>query len=273
MYAYPKHPLVSIIIPTHNRVNLLERALASCFSQTYKNIEIIVVVDGSTDDTVKRLSEFGGDLVVLHNKTSKGAPYCRNKGAKRASGVYLCFLDDDDELLPAKIEKQLQFLEQPDCKDIGVLSCDMLKKGLGFEEVIVNRKRGDLFRDLLAKYCVQGIHTMLIRSNVFKQSGGFDEDLQSNQEYDLMIRMARITRFDFIPEVLTVVYVTEGQISTNFRKKRDGTIHFIKKNHHLYKKYGFLFYITQMARLGTIVAVYQLSMYLGLRFYRLFVPS
>lgn len=67
---------------------------------------------------------------------------------------------------------------------------------------------------------------MLIRSHIFKQCGGFDEDLQTNQEYKLMIHMAQITKFDFIPEVLTVVYVTEGQISTNFKKKRDGTIHY-----------------------------------------------
>lgn len=164
-------------------------------------------------------------------------------------------------------------MERPDYEQVGVLSCDMLKKGPGFEEVITNRKRGNLFRDLLAKYCVQGIHTMLIRTHIFQQCGGFDEELLSNQEYDLMIQMAQITTFDFIPEVLTVVYVTEGQISTNFGKKRNGTIRFIRKNHHLYQQNGFVFYTKQMARLWAIVAVYQLSMYLGLRFYRLFVPS
>jgi hypothetical protein len=72
---------------------------------------------------------------------------------------------------------------------------------------------------------VQGIHTMLNKSHIFKQCGGFDEDLQTNQEYELMIRMAQITKFDFIPEVLTVFYVTEGQLSTNLKKSK--TIQYI----------------------------------------------
>ncbi|MCH8556541.1 MAG: glycosyltransferase family 2 protein [Balneolia bacterium] len=268
-----KLPLVSIIIPTHNRVQLLKRALESCYAQTYQNIEIIVVNDGSSDDTEKWLMHNEDRIKAIHNETPQGAPYSRNKGAASASGAYLCFLDDDDELLPEKINKQVNVLEQKEYVEVGVLTCDMLKKGNDFEEVIENRKRGDLFTDLLAKYCVQGIHTMLVRTHIFKKAGGFDETLESNQEYDLMIHMAEITKFDFIPEVLAVVYATDGQISTNFRKKRNGTIRFIRKNRHLYLKAGRWFYIKQMARLWAIVAVYQLSMILGLRFYRLFVRS
>lgn len=262
---------VSIIIPTHNRLNLLKRALASCFNQTWPKIEVIVVNDGSEDGTREYLDSLN-NITVFHNEAPKGGPYSRNLGAKYATGAFISFLDDDDELLHEKIERQMNWFKNNPESNTGVLTCDMLAVRPDKEFIIENRKRGNVYRDLLQKYCVQGIHTMLIRREVFEASGGFDLKLESNQEYDLMIRMAEKTEFDFLPEILAKVYLTPGQISLNFRKKRDGTIAFIRKNKARYKAEGTVFYLREMARLWGIVTVYQFSVWFGVRFYRLVFP-
>lgn len=262
---------VSIIIPTHNRLNLLKRAIESCVNQTWPLIEIIVVNDGSKDGTAEYLNSLK-NITVYHNKFPKGGPYSRNIGAKHAKGAYITFLDDDDELLPEKVERQMNWFKNNPESKTGVLTCDMLAIRPDKKFIIENRKRGNVYRDLLQKYCVLGIHTMLIRRDIFEASGGFDLNLDSNQEYDLMIRMAEKTEFDFLPEVLVKVYLTPGQISLNFRKKRDGTITFIRKNKSRYKAEGTVFYIREMMRLWGITTVYQLSIWFGIRFYRLIFP-
>jgi glycosyltransferase involved in cell wall biosynthesis len=240
-------------------------------NQTWRNIEIIVVNDGSKDGTREYLDSLK-NITVFHNDAPKGGPYSRNLGANYATGAFISFLDDDDELLPEKVERQMNWFENNPDSNTGVLTCDMLAVRPDKEYVIENRKRGNVYRDLLQKYCVQGIHTMLIQREVFESSGGFDLKLESNQEYDLMIRMAEKVEFDFIPEVLAKVYLTPGQISLNFRKKRDGTITFIRKNKYRYKAEGTVFYIREMMRLWGITMVYQLSVWLGVRFYRLVFP-
>lgn len=263
---------VSIIIPTHNRVELLERAIESCTNQTFKNIEIIVVNDGSTDGTFAYL-EKRKDIQAIHNNTSIGAPASRNAGAKAASGSYLCFLDDDDEFLPQKIGKQVQRFKELNNPAVGIISCDSLEIRKDKQIILENRKRGNLHKDLLAKYCVVGgTMTLLFKKEAFFDAGMFDIHLRSNQEYDLMIRAARKWLFDFVPEVLVHKYETDGQISTNFKKKSAGTRYFIKKNQSEYMKYGLLFYIKHMIRLSILVLVYELSNILGIRFYRMIFP-
>jgi len=263
---------VTIIIPTHNRLELLQRAIDSCTSQTHDNIEIIVVNDGSTDGTKAYLNG-RKDILSIHNTTSLGAPASRNTGAQAASGSYLCFLDDDDEILPKKIEKQVQRFIDLNDPSVGIISCDSLEIRKDRQILLENRKRGNLHKDLLAKYCVVGgTMTLLFKKEAFFDAGMFDVHLRSNQEYDLMIRVARNWTFDYVPEVLVHKYETDGQISTNFKKKSAGTRYFIKKNQSEYKKYGILFYMHHMARLSSLVIVYELSNILGIRFYRLLFP-
>jgi len=263
---------VSIIIPTHNRVELLKRALESCFSQTYKNIEIIIINDCSTDGTKEYLDSLDS-IKVIHNPKSLRAPKSRNLGAEHSTGEYLCFLDDDDVLLPRKIEKQVRKFQELDNPNVGILSCDSLEIRKDKSFVVENRKKGNLHKDLLAKYCVVGgTLTLLIKREAFYKAGMFDVQLRSNQEYDLMIRIARDYEFDFVPEVLVHKYETDGQISTDFKKKSAGTRYLIIKSQSEYRKYGLSFYIKHMVRLSGLVVVYELSALFGIRFYRMIFP-
>ena len=106
---------ISVIIPTHNRVDLLGRAIRSVQNQTYKNIEIIIVSDGSTDGTdefVNKLKYTDNRIQFYEYKPSKGSNVARNLGIEKSKGEYIAFLDDDDEWLPTKLEKQLEVFQK-----------------------------------------------------------------------------------------------------------------------------------------------------------------
>ncbi|MGC8603005.1 MAG: glycosyltransferase family 2 protein, partial [Desulfomonilaceae bacterium] len=115
--------LVSVIIPTYNRAHLIERAVNSVLEQTYDKLEIIVVDDGSTDNTGNVLSQLqDGDSRVryIRHETNKGSQSARNTGIRNARGDYVAFLDSDDEWLPYKLEKQIPLFQNTE-RNIGVV--------------------------------------------------------------------------------------------------------------------------------------------------------
>ena len=103
------NPLVSVIIPTHNRLAYLKQAVASVNTQTYKNIELIIVDDGSTDKTLSWIKKQRLNYITLEHNGFPG--FVRNRGAEVAKGEYLCFLDSDDLWKPTKLEKQIDFFK------------------------------------------------------------------------------------------------------------------------------------------------------------------
>ena len=120
---------VSCVIITHNRVDMLKRAVNSVMNQTYKNIEIFVVDDASSDGTEnygKELINKGINYIRIDAKDSKGGNYARNIGINESTGEYVAFLDDDDYWLPEKIEKQVIYAEEH--RDVG-----MIYSGLAYE--------------------------------------------------------------------------------------------------------------------------------------------
>ena len=103
---------VSVIITTKNRKDLLKRAIESVKKQTYKNIELIVINDGSTDGTNEMLEKMKVKTIYIEPNKSKGGNYARNLGVINTDGEYIAFLDDDDEWMPTKIEKQVDILKK-----------------------------------------------------------------------------------------------------------------------------------------------------------------
>ncbi len=107
------NPTVSVIIPTYNRANLVSRAIKSVLNQTYQDFEIIVVDDCSEDNTEEIVKSFNDSRIrYIKHKKNKGGSAARNTGIKRARGKYIAFLDDDDEWLPSKLEKQIMLFEK-----------------------------------------------------------------------------------------------------------------------------------------------------------------
>ena len=180
-------PLVSVIIPTYNRAALLREAVASVLAQSYAALELIVVDDGSTDETAAALRSLRGLRLVRQDHT--GMPgQARNAGARVARGAYLAFLDSDDLWLPHKLAVQVAAAQAA-----GDAINHTRERWLRGERVISqrgqrHRRSGDLFADSLRK-CIIGPSTVLLRREVFERAGGFRDDLEIAEDYELWLRL------------------------------------------------------------------------------------
>ena len=116
-------PTVSIIIPTRNRSELVKRAIRSALNQSYDNVEVVVIDDGSAPEHLAALSEFEAPgLTILKNQTNRGGPYSRNRGWKSCNGDFIIFLDDDDQIEPEKVELQIRKFKELDDPEVGVVT-------------------------------------------------------------------------------------------------------------------------------------------------------
>lgn len=198
---------VSTIITTHNRERLLRRAVESVLSQSYPNIELIVIDDNSSDGTKDYCASMPDiKYVYIAPEESKGGNYARNKGIAAATGEYVAFLDDDDYWLPEKIEKQVELIERTGC---GLVYCGFLKEVVTKDIVKhsevypLQENRGDMSVKILTTIPTT-TSNILVTAKALKDVSFFDESLRFWQEYELLIRLSKITSFDFVNEVLAV---------------------------------------------------------------------
>jgi glycosyltransferase involved in cell wall biosynthesis len=205
-------PEVSVIIPTHNRQRLVSRAIRSVLSQTYTDVECIVVDDASTDSTPQVTKSIKDDrLVILRHESNRGASAARNTGMRAARGPLIAFLDDDDEWLPEKLAKQVPLLKALP-EEYGMVYCWMDY----FDDTgrIVHERhptyRGDVFASVLVKQGIAGCPTLLLRRHAVEEVGGFDERLPRGNDGDFIRRVCRVYKVDVIPEVLVRVHVAHG---------------------------------------------------------------
>jgi glycosyltransferase involved in cell wall biosynthesis len=191
-------PLVSVIIPTYNRGALIGRAIDSVRAQTYPNIEIIVVDDGSTDDTQDRLRQYGDGVRVVSQENA-GPAAARNKGIAQARGEYIAFLDSDDYWLQGKLARQIEALEKagssvPCC----LCNCTVLypdgSKTSTFKiaDIVPNYPDGLWLNPemVLSTRFVLFNQAAAIRRKALQRVGGFDEKLRLLEDYDLGLRLA-----------------------------------------------------------------------------------
>lgn len=260
--------LVSVVIPTYNRPDLLTRAVDSVKNQTYSNIEIIVVDDASPIDPTEGLSAYK-DLHLFRNSENMGACYSRNLGLSKAKGEFINFLDDDDLLFPEKIEKQIDFFLTSKDERLGMVTCHAKDERSGEVKIKYNRVRGNIYKQLLNRYAVSGTETMLFKTDIVRQAGGFDEGLESSQEYDLLIRLSEDHSIDFVDEVLTREFRSIDQISTNFDKKIQGARHLYSKHDHRFKDMGIGFWLKKKVKLQVLLFRFYVGQVLGEKMYRL----
>ena len=163
--------LVSVIIPTYNRWPMLGEAVESVLAQTMSDYELIVVDDGSTDETPRRLREYGARLTVLTQSRS-GVSAARNLGARRASGKYLAFLDSDDLWHPRKLQRQLRLMERN--PEVEICQTDEIWIRNGVRVNPRNRHRkpsGDIFRASL-DLCLVSPSAVMMRRELFERNTG-----------------------------------------------------------------------------------------------------
>lgn len=188
--------LVSVVIPSRNRNQLLRNAIGSVLRQTHGNVEVIVVDDGSTDDTQAVVQGMGDARVrYIRHESSRGASVARNTGIRAARGAIIGFLDDDDEWLPAKAEKQLAMLRDYDA----VLCCSDVVSTLQLSRRTVTTLTANDFRR--SPFAVGGTGVLVAWAYVFKEIE-FDEALPRCQDWDIFIRIANKYRIGYLNEPL-----------------------------------------------------------------------
>ena len=206
--------MITIVIPTHNRVDDLRRALQSVYTQTILPDEIIIIDDGSTPAVPETIFE-GCPLEIraklLCNKISHGANNARNRGLREALGEIVVFLDDDDEFLSQKIERVKQVYDETKADVIyhpAIVKYD--NEGISYKSFMAN----DItFRGMLKKALLGGASQIAFKRDSFLHLGAFDESLPALQDYEACLRCAKADlKFHLIPEPLTLIHcVTEAQ--------------------------------------------------------------
>ncbi len=195
-------PLISVIIPTYNSAPYLSEALESVFAQTHTCLEVLVIDDGSTDNTAAVMADYT-DRTVYIRQVQSGPSRARNRGIAKAKGAYIAFLDADDIWLPAKLEKQLRaFQQDPEASLVYSRSVDFRDR-TGKELRIYPREihSGMLF-DLLLTAPLFLLSSVVVRNQVLKELGGFDEGLTTAEDTHLYLRIARNHKIIGVPDVL-----------------------------------------------------------------------
>ena len=233
--------LISVIVTTCNRnQEILKRALDSVVAQTYQPIELIVIIDqpSMAEEIEAFLSRCYGTMVIVHaNEEQMGACYSRNIGIKLAKGEYIAFLDDDDEWLPEKLEKQSKKM----LPGVSLVYSDYEVKA---DHINVKHAtdrefpRGNVLKSLLASNFIGGSSVPLLRAETLKACGGFDITFPSCQDYDVWVRMAMRGKVECVKEILSYYYVSPDSITNVFERRMQGWERMMIKYGDYYAKYS-----------------------------------
>ncbi|UJH89868.1 glycosyltransferase [Antarcticibacterium sp. 1MA-6-2] len=208
-----KNPLISIVIPTYKRGEKLQRAIDSVINQTYTNWEVLVVDDNNPDtkdrkETEKLIEFYKSDnrIKYLKQVRNSGGAVARNTGIKNSEGELIAFLDDDDQFLPEKLEKQVQFLNEN--KNFQGVYCGSIWHG----QKVIPCLSGDLRKELLQLKTSIFTPTMMFYKSVLLMLEGFDENFKRHQDYELLLRFfSKNYEIGVLSESLVIIGTNSGE--------------------------------------------------------------
>src|SRR5579859_7705989 len=235
-------PLVSVVIPSYNRLHCLPRAIASVVAQSHPAIELIIVDDGSTDGTREWAAGFSCPLPFRFQPLERnmGAAAARNRGIELAQGTYVAFLDSDDIWHPDKIARQLDAIAEagPNCGAAytGIASLTEAGQPCGVSRATA---AGDIRLALVNHNVVGSTSCALVRRDLLLAVGGFVPQLKSCQDWELWLRLAALTRFACVPELLTTLYIApDGRITSSGRSRLSGHLYMYRTHLRPYFRAG-----------------------------------
>ena len=266
------NPLVSVVIPTYKRPEMLISALNSVLKQTYQNKEIIVVDDNNpnsphrikTEQVIKKYLHYDFIKYIKHD-ANKGAPAARNTGFRNAKGIYISFLDDDDILYPEKIEKQVNQFQNSNFTNLGLVYCKNVYLDANGKVIrySVSSVTGDAFKYQLLRN-ISITTAMLIKKTCLEEVNGFRE-LVHGQEYDLVLRIfAKGYEVDYVDEVLAGVIIHDEDRITTGNKIIEGR----KKIYEIKKKYFDKLTKKEICKINNLYYLSLFREYLNIRKYR-----
>tara|TARA_R110000850_G_scaffold264954_2_gene394285 strand:- start:2489 stop:3364 length:876 start_codon:yes stop_codon:yes gene_type:complete len=211
---------VSVVTPTYNRARFLPDAVSSVLAQTYGDFELIILDDGSSDDTREVLEPFLADRRVRYfYQKNQGQSHARNHALDQAAGEFIAFLDSDDLWEPSKLEKQLAvFKSNPNVDIVHGDEATIDEQGVVNSLENMNRYSGGITRYLLADNSVS-ITTALVRRRCFDEMGGFDTSVGVADDYELWLRFSARYYFHYEPGIVASYRVMADQISSDKRRR------------------------------------------------------
>lgn len=241
--------LVTAVVPTYNRAHLITDSLNSIAAQDYRPIEIIIVDDGSTDNTAEvvkqwqKLNKQADTLTVSYiQQENQGGNVARNTGIVAASGAYIAFLDSDDLWHPSKLSKQLALFGHDPM--VGGVYCGVQHVEVGHgkitEPTVRDYPQGWLLEKMLIHDVTAPTSTYVVRKEVFVNVGVFDVELQARQDWDMWIRLATEYKIGCVPEPLVDFREHPGpRTASNPQKEIVAYRQIMVKYAHLRKRYSF----------------------------------
>ena len=209
---------VSVVIPTYNRINLLERAVNSVIRQTKNAFEIIVVDDGSDDNSSEMVKQKFGSVILVRQENG-GVSAARNRGIEISKGDWIALLDSDDEWKPNKLEKQINALSEDPDYFFCHTNETWIRNGVRVNQGKRHKKYGGYIFDKCLDICRISPSSALFKKSILEHVGLFDNELHVCEDYDLWLRITREHKILFIDEPLIIKY---GGHSDQLSKNIDG---------------------------------------------------
>jgi glycosyltransferase involved in cell wall biosynthesis len=210
--------LVSVVIPTFNRSASVVRAINSVLKQSYKHFELIVVDDGSTDETELILLPFVENSSIKYLKQQNlGVSAARNFGVSHGTGKWITFLDSDDEWTPHKLQIQIDYMQINPTLSIAYTQEIWIRNNVRVNQRAIHQKHGGRIFDKCIQQCFIAPSSVILKREMFLEMEGFDLDFEVCEDYDLWLRISSLYEIGLIPEPLIIKYGGHAdQLSTQF---------------------------------------------------------
>ena len=206
---------MDVIIPSYNRKRLLKRAVQSVQNQSYKNWNLLIVDDGSTDGTSENC--YGEKTTILCLEHNKGVGYARNQGIRQTKAEWIAFLDSDDEWLPQKLQKQMEYANNHPQYFLVHCNETWLRNGKVFNQKKQHRKQGGRIFIPSVRLCCISPSAVLIKRSLLQELGLFRENFPVCEDYELWLRITSRYEVGFLDEPLLIKH---GGHEDQLSKKR-----------------------------------------------------
>ncbi|WP_375493076.1 glycosyltransferase [uncultured Nostoc sp.] len=230
MKARKKLPKISVIIPAYNSEKTIKQTIQSVLNQTFTNLELIVINDGSQDSTLEVVTQFQDSRIKVFSYANAGGNVSRNRGLHHAVGEFVSFLDADDLWTPDKLQSQLKALQENATAKVAYGWTDYIDTNGKF---ILSGKRinvnGNIYEELLLNNFLENGSNPLIDKKALITLGGFDESLNAAQDWDMWLRLASKFNFVCVPSVQILYRISANSVSSNLVRQEKACLQVLER--------------------------------------------